>query len=326
MTRDLTELLDLELKDTIKALLAQPRLLSLDDLPASRKASKEMWAKMRTSLPDIPSVVSEDRLIPGPEGSPDVKVRIYRPARQFEPLPCLLWIHGGGYLLGDIDQEDLTSKQFVLAAECVVVSVDYRLAPENPYPAPLEDCYTALKWLSDNAEECCVDSRRIAIGGASAGGGLAAGLAILARDRNQVNVIFQLLIYPMINDCNTAAADDALPDTILWTREFNMMGWRSYLGCEPGGEGIECYAAAYRGTDMDGLPPAYIAVGDLDLFAQEDVEYARRLIAAGVPTELHVYPGACHAFDVLVPGANISKRFVGDLRRALKTALHRDRP
>lgn len=322
MILDLTELLDPELRGPIKMMLNQMPPMSFDDLPAARAASKQMMAAMKAQWPVIPGVAIEDRKVPGPKDSPDVAIRIYRPEKLSGALPSLLWIHGGGYMLGEIDQEDLTARQFALNAECVVVSVEYRLAPENPYPAPLEDCYAVLKWLSSHAGEIDVDSSRIAIGGASAGGGLASGMAILARDRDEVKVVFQLLIYPMINDCNVAPAGDTLPDTLFWTRDNNLMGWRSYLGCEPGGEGISYYAAAYRADNLEGLPPAYIAVGDIDLFAREDIEYARRLVAAGVPTELHVYPGGCHAFDMLVPDADISKRFTADIHRALKRALH----
>jgi acetyl esterase/lipase len=322
MVRDLTELLDPELKGPIKKMLSQMPPQSFDDLPAARAASQQMMAAMKALWPTLHGVTIENRTIPGPDGSPDVTVRIYRPEKTSGRLPSLLWIHGGGYMLGELEQEDLTAKQFTLAVDCVVVSVEYRLAPEHPYPAPLDDCYAALKWLVGHAESLGVDGTRIAIGGASAGGGLAAGLALLARDRAEVKTIFQLLVYPMINDCNITPPSDTLPDTLFWTRENNLMGWRSYLGGEPGGRGISCYAAASRAENLEGLPPAYIAVGDLDLFAEEDVDYARRLIAANVTTELHVYPGACHAFDMLVPGADVSKRFTLDIRRALKTALH----
>ncbi len=322
MKRDLTELLDPELKGPIKMMLSQMPPTSFDNLPAARAASKQMMATMKSQMPVIPGVITEDRVIPGPVGAPDVTVRIYRPEKQSELLPALLWIHGGGYMLGEIDQEDFTAKQFTLAGECVVVSVEYRLAPEHPYPAPLDDCYAALKWLSAHADELQVDRSHIAIGGASAGGGLAAGLALLSRDRNEVKTIFQLLVYPMINDCNIAPASDILPDTLFWTRENNLIGWRSYLGCEPGNKGISCYASAFRATNLEGLPPAYITVGGIDLFAQEDIDYSRRLIDAGVPTELHVYRGGCHAFDMLVPNADISKRFTADIHRALKRALH----
>jgi acetyl esterase/lipase len=323
MARDLSEQLDPELKGPIKNMLAnQPRMIDFNDLPASRISSKKMWAAMKTQLPVIPGVTTEDRSIPGPKKSPDVKIRIYRPVKQAGLLPALLWIHGGGYILGDIDQEDFSSKQLALAGECVIVSVEYRLAPEHPYPAPLEDCYAALKWLAAHAGELKVERSRIAIGGASAGGGLAAGLAILARDRAEVPVMFQLLVYPMINDCNVVPAGETVPDALFWTRESNLVGWRSYLGCQPGTAGISCYAVAYRAEKLEGLPPAYITVGDIDLFAGEDMDYARRLVAAGVPTELHVYPGGPHAFDMLVPTADISKRFTADMNRALKRALY----
>ncbi len=323
MVRDLTELLDPGLKGPIKTMLSEMPPTSFDDIPAARAASEQMMAAMKSQLPVIPGVITEDKTIPGPQGEPDVTVRIYRPEKQSGLLPALLWIHGGGYILGEIDQEDFTAKQFSLAGNCVVVSVGYRLAPEHPYPAPLEDCYAALKWLAAHARDLKVDPSRIAIGGASAGGGLAAGLAILARDRAEVRTMFQLLIYPMINDCNVAPAGDVLPDTLFWTRENNLAGWRSYLGGEPGGAEISCYAAAFRAESLQGLPPAYITVGDIDLFAEEDVAYARRLIAAGIPTELHVYPGGCHAFDMLVPEADLSKRFTADIHRALKRALHK---
>ena len=322
MNRDLTELLDPEIKGPIKEMLRQMPPTSFDDLPAARAAAKKMAAALKEQLPEVTGVISEDRIIPGPEDGPDVTVRIYRPEKQTEPLPALLWIHGGGYMMGDIDQEDFSARKLTLAGNCVLVSVEYRLAPEHPYPAPLEDCYAALKWLASHTDELDVDASRIAIGGASAGGGLAAGLAILARDRAEIKVIFQLLVYPMINDRITTPASDTVRDALLWTRESNLAGWRSYLGCEPGSDGISCYAAAFRAENLEGLPPAYITVGDIDLFAEEDVDYARRLIAAGVPTEIHVYPGGCHAFDMMVPEADISQRFTNDIYRALEHALH----
>jgi acetyl esterase/lipase len=320
MSRNLVDCLDSELVKSLKMMLNQP--LSLNDIPKARAASGQMMAAMKKHTPDIGGITAKDKTIPGPQGAPEVKVRIYRPESHVGKLPALLWIHGGGYILGDIEQENLISRQFALAGECLTVSVDYRLAPENPFPAPLEDCYAALKWLSLQAEELEIDRSRIAIGGASAGGGLASGLAILARDRAEIDIRFQLLVYPMLNDCNVAPASNILPETLFWTRVNNLIGWRSYLGCEPGGEGISCYAAAYRANNLERLPAAYITVGDLDLFAREDVDYARRLIEAGVPTELHVYPGGCHAFDMLVPQADVSRRFTADLHRALKRALH----
>jgi acetyl esterase/lipase len=323
MSKDMMDRLDPELAGPVMMMLKmQGGSLSLDNIPATRAMAAQMAAAMKEQMPVIEGVTAEDRLIPGPAGDPDVTVRAYRPKKRSGMLPALLWIHGGGYILGSIEQEDLTGKELALAGECVTVAVEYRLAPENHFPAPLEDCYAALKWLAANASETGVDRSRIAIGGASAGGGLAAGLALLARDRTEVDVSFQLLIYPMIDDRNIIPASDVLPDSIFWTRESNKIGWRSYLGCEPGVEDISCYAAAARAANLAGLPPAYIAVGEIDLFAQEDIEYARRLIEAGVPTELHVYPGGCHAFDAMAPDAAISRQFTEDFYRALRRALH----
>ncbi|MCK4863725.1 MAG: alpha/beta hydrolase [Dehalococcoidales bacterium] len=324
MSKDMIGRLDPELAEPLKMFLNQMGGgLDLHDIPAVRAASEQMLAAMKEQMPVIEGVTSGDRLLPGPAGAPDVAVRIYQKTNRPSTLPALLWIHGGGYVLGSIEQEDMNAKLLTLAGECLVVSVDYRLAPENPFPAPVEDCYAALKWLASHAGELGVDPTHIAIGGASAGGGLASGLALLARDRAEVDVAFQFLIYPMIDDCNVAPASEALPDTLLWTRESNLIGWRSYLGCEPGGEGVSPYAAAMRATDLTGLPPAYIAVGELDLFLNENVEYARRLIEACVPTELHVYPGACHGFDMVAPDADVTRQFTADFHQALKRALHR---
>ena len=323
MSKSMMDRLHPELVGPIEMMQSQPGgALNLRDIPAARVVMREMMEAMKDQMPVVEGVTSEDRLVPGPDGAPDVGVRIYKPANQSGTLPAFLWIHGGGYIMGDIEMNDVICKYTTLAGDCVTVSVEYRLAPENPFPAPVEDCYAALKWLASHADELDVDPNRIAIGGGSAGGGLAAGLALLTRDRAEVDIIAQFLIYPMIDDRNTQQASDTLPDTILWTRESNLIGWSSYLGCEPGGDNVSHYAAASRAEDLTGLPPAYIAVGDLDLFAEEDVEYARRLINSGVPTELHVYPGGCHAFDGFAPGADISRQFNDDYYRALKRSLH----
>ena len=323
MSESMMDRLHPDLVGPIKFMQSQPDGgLNLDDIPAARVASAEMMEAMTGQMPVVEGVDSEDRMVPGPLDAPEVGIRIYRPANQSGILPAFLWIHGGGYILGDIEMNDVICKYTTLAGECVTVSVDYRLAPENPFPAAIEDCYAALKWLASHAGELDVDVNRIAIGGGSAGGGLAAGLALLARDRGEIEVIAQFLIYPMIDDRNTEPPSDTLPDTLMWTRKNNLIGWSAYLGCEPGGDNISCYAAAARAEDLSGLPPAYIAVGDLDLFAEEDVEYARRLINAGVPTELHVYPGGCHAFDGLAPEADISRQATEAFYQALKRALH----
>jgi len=273
-------------------------------------------------LPAVEDVTSQDKFVPGSQDDPDVRVRVYRPNDQPSKLPALYWIHGGGYVMGDIEQDDRLMKQLVKRIGCVAVSVDYRLAPEHPFPAPVEDCYAGLKWLFRHADELGVEPSRIAIGGASGGGGLAAGLALLTRDRGELKVAFQLLIYPMIDDRNVTPASHAITDPRMWNRQSNHLGWKAYLGRDGGGADVSPYAAAARATDLTNLPPAYIPVGALDLFVDENIEYAQRLIQAGVPTELHVYPGAFHGFDIFAPSATVSKQFKADRDSVLKRVLH----
>jgi acetyl esterase/lipase len=292
------------------------------DLPATRAAFDRRLAAARASLPDSPRVAKEDRRIPGPPGGPAVTVRIYRPRDAATALPCLVWAHGGGFVLGNIARTDLAMQRIVEAAGCAVVSVEYRLAPEHPFPAPLDDCYAALAWAGANATALGIDPGRIAVGGASAGGGLAAGLALLARDRGGPAVAFQFLIYPMLDDRTVGGGARTVTDPRVWNLAANRNGWRAYLGDEPGGAGVSPYAAAARETDLRGLPPAYLSVGTRDLFVDEDIAYAQRLVAAGVPAELHVYPGAFHGAEVLVPTATLSRRMVADQDEALKRALH----
>lgn len=229
-----------------------------------------------------------------------VGVRLYRPTGTATTTPALLWIHGGGYVLGTAAQDDVLCRRFVRELGITVASVDYRLAPEHPYPAPLEDCYDALQWL---ARLPGVDPDRIAIGGASAGGGLTAALALWARDHDGVKPVFQLLVYPMIDDRSVGShLEDA--GHRLWNPASNAFGWKAYLG----GADPEVAAPARR-TDLAGLPPAWLGVGTLDLFHDEDLDYAERLRAAGVPCQVHVVPGAFHGFDGIVAKADISTAF-----------------
>jgi acetyl esterase/lipase len=289
--------------------------INLDDIPACRALMDKLIAQV-PKPPPVEGIKIEDRKAPGPKGGPEVMVRLYRPSGG--NLPGLLWIHGGGYVLGNVERDDATCANLAKFANCVIASVEYRLAPEHPFPAPLEDCYAALKWFAGASGELGIDRSRIAISGASAGGGLAAGLALAARDRKEVKVKAQFLIYPMIDDRNVQPASSALYDTHVWTRENNRVGWKSYLGRDPGGKDVSPYAAASRASDLAGLPPAYISVGDIDLFLEENIDYAQRLLAAGVPTELHVYPGGCHGFNGMAPNAAISKRFNADRDEAVK--------
>ena len=267
-------------------------LLDLTDIPGTRANLAALFGML--PAPVIEGVTSEDRHVPGPAGDPDVLVRVYQPTVRPASLPAILWIHGGGYVLGDMASDDAHCCGLAKRVNCVVVSVEYRLAPEHPFPAPVEDCYAALKWLASHAAELGVDPQRIAIAGASAGGGLTAGLALLARDRGEVQVAFQLPIYPMIDDRNITPSSQTVTEPRTWNRQANLLGWQAYLGRAPGSDGVSPYAAATRATDLAGLPPTYIPVGELDLFLDENIEYAQRLIQAGVPTELHIYLSLIH--------------------------------
>jgi acetyl esterase/lipase len=233
----------------------------------------------------------------------------------------LLWIHGGGYIMGSADAEAAMAISIVSELGCAVVAPDYRLAPETPFPGPVEDCYAALKWLSAQADTLGIDARRIAVGGSSAGGGLATALTLLARDRGEVAIKFLFLIAPMLDD-RTVTHPTPHPYTgeFIWTPEANRFGWASLLGHEPGGADVSPYAAPARATTLEGLPATFINVGALDLFLEEDMEYARRLMRAGVPTELHVYPGAYHGFR-MVANAQVTQAAQRDQLAALKRAL-----
>jgi acetyl esterase/lipase len=302
--------------------LPTDRTLNLNEISAARVKMKKMVTEMLAAMPPVEGVTSQDHSAPGSQGGPAMRVRVYRSNDQQSKLPALYWIHGGGYVMGDIDYDDRLMMQMVKRIGCVAASVDYRLAPEHPFPTPVEDCYTGLKWLFTHADELGVEPSRIAIGGPSGGGGLAAGLGLMVRDRKEVPVVFQLLIYPMIDDRNATPASYAITDPRVWNRESNRLGWKAYLGRDGGGAGVSPYAAAARATDLTNLPPTYISVGTLDLFVDENIEYAQRLIQAGVPTELHVYPGAFHGFDLFAPSARVSKQFKADRDNALKRALH----
>ena len=241
----------------------------------------------------------EQRLVPGPIGAPDIALHIYKPDGVEGPLPAIYHIHGGGYVGGAASQLEVFHRPIVRDLKCVLVSVDYRLAPEHVFPAAIEDCYAGLRWTIENAQALGIDTARLGVMGESAGGGLAAALALLVRDRGDYALAFQHLTYPMIDDRTCLGDQHPHTGEFIWTPHNNRFGWTALLGQEPGSADVSPYAAASRATDLSGLPPAYIMTGALDLFLEEDIDYARRLIRAGVPTELHVYPGGFHGFDIL---------------------------
>ena len=296
------------------------RELDVDDVAGS-VASLRASAALRERQPLPDGVTTEDRYAPGPDGAPDVMVRLYRPDGLAPGGPAFYWIHGGGMVLGSVDNSDGFCGEQASNLGILVASVEYRLAPEHPYPAPLEDCYAGLRWLASSADELGIDPARIAIGGGSAGGGLAAGLALLVRDRGEIDVCFQLLVYPMIDDRNISNSSHTITDLRLWNRQKNLVGWSAYLAGNNGGDDVSPYAAPARATNLEGLPPAYINVGALDLFMDEDLDYAQALLAAGVHTELHIYPIAFHGSSNSVPDSPISQRWSADQQDALRRAL-----
>ena len=239
-------------------------------------------------------------------GDPEVPVRVHQPKGADHLLPCVFSMHGGGYVIGSYDMDDPIFDELCPKLGVVGVSVEYRLAPETPYPGPLEDCYRGLRWTHEHAEELGIDARCIGVTGVSAGGGLAAALALLARDRGEVPVAFQLLDSPMLDDrqITESSQQDELP---VWSRGSNTFGWKAYLGELYGRDDVPYTAAPARAPDLSGLPPAFVSVGAVDGFRDEDVDYALRLNQAGVPTELHVYPGACHGYQ-LASDAPVTKQ------------------
>ncbi|MBN9387902.1 MAG: alpha/beta hydrolase [Chloroflexi bacterium] len=293
--------------------------LTNETLPQARASLKAMVAAMKTA--PSPDIEVTEYQVPGPQDAPPVRVLLYLPKGLERPLPALLWVHGGGFVMGSADNEDATVKNLVKQVGCAVAVVDYRLAPETPFPGPVEDCYAALKWLYQNAGELGIAPNRIAIGGSSAGAGISAGLALLTRDRGEIPLAFQLLIHPMLDD-RTAVTTDPHPYTgeFIWKPQANYFGWEAMLGQAPGSEGVSPYASAARATDLAGLPPTFISVGSLDLFLEEDLEYARRLTRAGVPTEFHLYPGGFHGFN-MVATAQVTQALQRDFVNALKRAL-----
>jgi acetyl esterase/lipase len=288
---------------------------AIPDIVQRRAAVQGMLAALE--VPPNPRVTSEDRTVPGPEGQPDIGVRIYRPVEATGSLPGIVFIHGGGMILGDVAGEDAAAGLLCAEVGAVVVSVEYRLAPEHPHPAPVEDCYAGLVWTAKNASELGIVEHRLAVYGGSAGGGLAIGIALLARDRGGPALRFLMPIYPMIDERNVTASSHEITDIGIWDRAGNVEAWDWYLG----GKEADQYAAPRLAEDVSGLPPTFIDVGTVDLFRDEDIAFAQRLMQAGVPTELHVNPGSYHASETFAPDAALSRRIwamrVDALRRAL---------
>nr|WP_149203152.1 alpha/beta hydrolase [Actinotalea subterranea] len=294
--------------------------LSPDEIPALRA---------RAEHPDAEVLTLGGRLtlraltVPGPAGAPDVPVVLVRPTDATGPVPLILHLHGGGMVTGNAREDMVPVTELAVAAGCAVASVEYRLAPEHPYPAAVEDAYAALVWLTRHAEDLGLDAGCVVVEGMSAGGGLAAAAALLARDRGGPALAGQMLLCPMLDDRNDSASGTQMVGLGVWDRTANETGWAAYLGGRAGGPDVPPYAAPARATDLTGLPPAFIDVGSAETFRDEDVSYAARLWACGGVAELHVWPGGFHGFDNLAPTAELSQEARAARARWLRRILSR---
>lgn len=315
---DTIELVDPELREFLDS---RPKLrLNREVLPKSRAfITKAAEAQPK---PDLADLSVTEISVPSAFGAPAIRVLSYRPTKVQAPLPAILHAHAGGFVMGAPEMTDIDNRLLAHDLQCAIFSVDYRLAPESPYPAAMQDVYSVLAWLHDNADTLGLDSKRIGIKGESGGGGIAAAVALYTRDQNGPKLAFQHLIYPMIDDRTAVRTDlPAHAGEFFWTQEHNLFGWESLLGATPGADDVSPYAAAARAQNLSGLPRTYISVGDLDLFCEENIEFAGRLSRSGVPVEMHVYPGAYHGFRA-VAHARVSRQADRDSREALRRALH----
>jgi acetyl esterase/lipase len=315
---DPATLLDPELRPIIEAMATRMKMPPLTEESLKQIRSMPMPAAfLPKPLADPPIV---EKMIPGRAGAPDVKVLVIGQKADGKTRPAVLYIHGGGYILGSPWAEVIGAQTLAVDLDCVVVMVDYRLAPETRFPGSLEDNYAGLQWLHTNADSLGVDRKRIALFGGSAGGGHAAALAIAARDRGEIPICYQVLIYPMLDD-HTGSTRMPPPfiGTYGWSASDNRLGWTSLLGVPAGSKSVPKGSVPSRVEDLSRLPPAFIGVGALDLFVEEDMEYAQRLVLAGVPTKLLVEPGAFHGFDQMAPQSRIAKEFTSTWKSELAT-------
>jgi acetyl esterase len=283
-----------------------------------------MTSGMNADIDDS-GVVIEDRMVAGPPNAPDVPVRVYTPEGLQTEVPGILHIHGGGFVIGNLDSEQGSCVAWCKRLGVVVVSVDYRLAPETPYPGPLQDCYAALLWMHSNAKALHVDPQRLAVMGMSAGGGLAAATALLARDRSGPSICFQYLGMPELDDRLQTPSMKRFVDTPMWNRPNAEISWDYYLGdqFQRGADDVPYHAAPARAEDLSGLPRTYISTMEFDPLRDEGVLYALKLMQAGIATELHSFPGTFHGSSLLT-SAHVSQRESKEMFTVLRRALKID--
>jgi acetyl esterase len=312
--------IDPELAEVLAAMPLDPSgQLGDEAMIQVMRSTPDILAMLGTELPTDDRVTVKNAEVPGPSEAPAVPIRIYTPKAATAPLPALVYFHGGAFVIGDMYLEEHRCLRLAADGGCVVVSVDYRLAPENPFPAGVEDCYCALAWVGANIKDLGVDSDRIAVGGASAGGALAAAVAQMARDRSGVSLVLQLLIYPVIDDRMETASMKAFSTTPVWNSGSNAQMWDHYLGVKR--DYVSNYAAPGRATDLADLPPAYVMTAEFDPLRDEGIAYAQRLLQAGVSAELHCFAGAVHGFDLIAPGTAIARRAVDEQVAVVTRAL-----
>lgn len=279
----------------------------IEEIPARRETILAQQVVPDETLRRGGAIELEERRVPGPPGEPDLTLLILRPANRTGLAPGLYNIHGGGMIMGDRRSGVDGMLDWVEEFGLVLVSVEYRLAPEHPHPAPVEDCYAGLVWTAEHAEELGIDPDRLAIIGGSAGGGLAAATTLLARDRGGPALTHQLLLCPMLDDRATTPSSQELDGEGVWDRNANLAGWTALLGTARGGPDVPPYAAPARAVDLSGVPPTYIDVGSVETFRDEAIDYAARLSQAGVSVELHMWAGAFHGFELYAPQAAVSQ-------------------
>lgn len=293
----------------------------IGDVESRRIYGHRMFDTVAAARSTAPSVEVTRHPLTVDDGTTLELAWYHRPEAFDQPGSAALYLHGGGMIFG-LERigriYDLAVRDYVAASGVPMLVVDYRVAPEHPHPVPVEDCFAALRWLADNAATLGVDPARIAVMGDSAGGGLAAGVCLLARDRGGPAIAQQLLVYPMLDD-RTTTPDPHIVPFLTWTYDDNVTGWGALLGGDAGTDAVSAYAAPARAEDLSGLPDTYLDIGDLDIFRNEDIVYAQRLADAGVPTELHLYPGCPHAFEVLAGQAAVSQRAISDRVRRLRS-------
>jgi len=292
---------------------------SIEELGAARALHRELLSSGLDEIEGLEQLEIDDHFVPAGARCPEVRVRAYVPLALQRPLPGVLYMHSGGFVLGSIEGEHARAASLALSVGAVVVSVEYRLAPEHPYPAALDDCYAALCWLAERADELGIDPNRVAVAGSSSGACLAAALALLARDRGGPRICFQLLNSPVLDDRLETLSMTTFTDTPVWDRQSAFLSWRHYLGAER--VDIPGYAAPARAEDLSGLPPAYIATSQFDPLRDEGILYGLRLLQAGVAAEIHNFPGAYHGSEI-VDTAEISKRRLVDIDWALRHGLN----